>query len=97
MEAFLAEHQGPSLKNVLKTLAKSVLTPLGLTAVASVAHVGIYEKIYESVVATLIISNLVMEDIMKIVESLEDSCLLVKAKQSQMKQKNKRVDFLACY
>ena len=34
---------------------------------------------------------------MKIVESLEDSCLLVKAKQSQMKQKNKRVDFLACY
>ena len=50
MEAFLAEHQGPSLKNVLKTLAKSVLTPLGLTAVASVAHAGIYEKMYELVV-----------------------------------------------
>ena len=38
-----------------------------------------------------------MEDIMKIVESLEDSYLLSKAKQSRMKQKNKRMDFLACY
>ena len=50
LEAFLAGYQEPSLKNVLKTLAKSVLTPLGLTTVASVVHAGIYEKMYELVV-----------------------------------------------
>ena len=50
LKAFLAGYQGPSLKNVPKTLAKSLLTPLRLTAVASVVLAGIYEKMYESVV-----------------------------------------------
>ena len=42
-----------------------------------------------------IISNDEMEDIMKIIKSLEYSGSLVK--QSQMKQKNKKEDFSACY
>ena len=47
---------------------------------------------------TLIISNEEMEDIMKIVKPLEDSGLSIKVlpKQSTIKQKNKKVDFLAC-
>ena len=34
----------PLIKNVIKPLAKSVLIPLGLTAVASAADAGIYKK-----------------------------------------------------
>ena len=34
----------PLIKNVIKPLAKSVLIPLGLTAVASAADVGIHKK-----------------------------------------------------
>ena len=47
-------------KNVIKTLAKSVLIPLGLT-VASAAHV----KILGSETAILIISNNEMETLEK--------------------------------
>ena len=34
----------PLIKNVVKSLAKSVLIPLGLTAAASATDVGIYKK-----------------------------------------------------
>ena len=34
----------PLIKNVIKSLAKSVLIPLGLTAVASVADARIHKK-----------------------------------------------------
>ena len=66
------------MKNVLQPLAKSVLIPLGLVAAASTADAGIHEKILESRSTTRIISNEEMEDIMKIVKSLEDSDLLIK-------------------
>ena len=56
-----------------KRLAKIVLIPLGLTAAASAA-----ENILCSAIATLIILNNEMEDIMKVVTSLEDSNLLFK-------------------
>ena len=69
----------PLIKNVIKPLAKSVLIPLGLTAAASAADAGIHKKILGSGnTATLIISNNEMEDIIKIVKSLEDSGLLLK-------------------
>ena len=68
----------PLIKNVIKPLAKSVLIPLGLTAAASVADAGIHKKILGSGNTTLIISNNDMEDLVKIVKSLEDSGLLLK-------------------
>ena len=34
----------PSMKNVIKSLAKIVLIPLGLTAAASAADAGIHKK-----------------------------------------------------
>ena len=34
----------PSIKNVIKPLAKSILIPLGLTAAASAADAGIHSK-----------------------------------------------------
>ena len=66
---------------MIKPLAKSVLIPLGLTAVASATDARIYQKNLGSVhnnTITLIISNNEMEDIIKIVISLEDSGLLLK-------------------
>ena len=57
----------PLIKNVIKTLAKIVLTPLGLTAAASAADAGIHKKILGSGNTALIISNEEMNDIIKIV------------------------------
>ena len=68
----------PLIKNVIKSLAKSVLIPLGLTAAASAADAGIHKKILGSGNTTLIISNDEIHDIIKIVKSLEDSGLLLK-------------------
>ena len=68
----------PLIKNAIKPLAKSVLIPLGLTALASAADAGIHKKILGSGTTTIIISNDEMEDIIKIVKSLEDSGLLLK-------------------
>ena len=84
---FLSRHLGtlleirlPLIKNVIKPLAKSVLIPLGLTAAASAADAGIHKKILGSAhnTTTLIMSNDEMDNITKVVKSLEDSGLLVK-------------------
>ena len=66
------------IKNVITPLAKSVLIPLGLTASASAVDAGIHKKILGSENTTLIISNKDIEDLIKIVKSLEDSGLLLK-------------------
>ena len=67
------------MKNVLKPLAKSVLVPLGLKAVASATNGAIHKRMLElgcrasdlALRATaLIISNEEMNDVMKIVKSL---------------------------
>ena len=71
----------PLIKNVIKSLAKSALILLGLTAVASAADAGIHKKILESGHnnnVTLIISNDEINKIIKIIKSLEDSGLLLK-------------------
>ena len=68
----------PLMKNAIKPLAKSVLIPLELTAAASSTDAGIHRKILGSGTTTLKISNDKMEDIIKIVKSLEDSDLLLK-------------------
>ena len=67
----------PLINNAIKPLAKSVLIHQGLTAAA--ADTGIHKKILGSGNrTTLVISNDEIEDIIKIVKSLEDSGLLLK-------------------
>ena len=61
----------PLMKNLLKPLAKSVLIPLGLTVAASATDAVIHKKMFGSGMTTLIILNEEMNDIMKIVKSLE--------------------------
>ena len=69
----------PLIKSVIKPLAKSVLISLGLTAAVSAADAGIHKKILGSGNnTTLIILNNEIEDLIKIVKSLEDSGLLLK-------------------
>ena len=84
-EGFLGRLLGPLLKtglrlikNVIKPLVKSDFIPLGLTAAASAADAGIHKKILGSGnTTTLIIPNNEIEDIIRIVKSLEDSGLLL--------------------
>ena len=86
-------------KNLITPLAKSVLIPLGLTAAASTADAGTHKKILGSGNTTLIISNKDMDDLIRIVKSLEDSGLLLKgvAKSVQNEVKDQKGGFLVCY
>ena len=90
----------PLIKSVIKPLAKSVLIPLGLTAAASAADAGIHKKILGSGHnnnTTLIISIDEMDDILKIVKSLENSGLLLKrvSETIQHEAKEQRGGFLS--
>ena len=83
---------------MIKPLAKSVLIPLGLTTAASAADAGIQKKILGfGNMTTLIISNDEIEDIIKIVKSLEDSGLLLKGvtKTVQNEIKEQKGGFLS--
>ena len=77
------------MKCVLTPLAKSVLVRLGLTAAVSTTDAAIQNKIFGSGMAALIISNEEMEDIMKIVKSLEESGLLIKGVTETIKNEAK--------
>ena len=88
----------PPIKIVITPLTKGVLIPLGLTAAASAADAGIHKKILGSGGhTTLIISNKDMEDLIKIVKSLEDSGLLLKRVTESVKNavKEQREGFLS--
>ena len=83
----------------MKPLPESILIPLGLTAVASAIDKAIHKKIFGSGFTILIISNEEMEDIMKIVKSLEDSGLLIKGVSKTIKSEaeEQKEDFLEFY
>ena len=73
----LGKLAGP-LTKVAMPLAKNVLAPLGISAAMSAIDGSIKKKMLRSGMTTLIISNEEMNDILKIVKSLEDSGLLLK-------------------
>ena len=90
----------PLMKNVIKPLAKSVLTPSGLTAAMSALDARIQKKIFSgSGTTTLVISSEDINDIMKIVQALEESNILLKGvlKQLKIKQNNEKEGFDLCY
>ena len=82
---------GPLLKTGLPLL-KSAIKPLGLlglTAASSAIDASVQKKIYGSGKTTLIISNEEMNDIMKIVQALEDSNILLKGVTKTIKNETK--------
>ena len=85
----------PLIGSVLKSFAKSVLVPLGLIAVVSAIDVAIHKEMFRSGMTILIISNKEMNDITKVVRSLEESGVSIKgvSERIKMKQKNKKADF----
>ena len=78
------------MKNVLTPLAKIVLILLGFTAAASITDAAIQKKIYGSGITSLITSNEEMEDIMKIVKSIEKSGLLIKGISERIRNEAKK-------
>ena len=84
----------PLIGNLLKPLAKTVLITLRLYGAASATDTAIHKKIFGSGFTTLIIS---LEDIMKVVNSLEDFGLLMKGVHETIEKENKKEDFSECY
>ena len=73
-------------------LLKSVIKPLGLlvlTAASSARDAGVQNKMYGSGTTTLVISIEEMNDIMKIVQALEDSNILLKGVTKTIKNETK--------
>ena len=91
----LSKLAGPLMKVALP-LAKNVLAPLGLTAAMSAIDGSIQKKIHGSVIK-LIIEEEDMNDIMKIIEALEDSGILLKgvSKTYENETKEQRGGFLS--
>ena len=72
------------------------MIPLGLWAGIPTAYAAIQKKIYSSDKTTLKVLNKEMEDVMKIVKSLEESRLLVGGLTETFKNEtNKKGGFLA--
>ena len=89
----LSKLAGPLMK-VAMPLAKNVVAPLGLTAAMSAIDGSIQKKIHGSGIK-LIIEEDDMNDIMKIIEALENSGILLKGvtKMIENETKNKEEDF----
>ena len=90
--SLLSKLAGPLMK-VAVPFAKNILAPLGITAVALVIDAEIQKKkkkINGSRTTTLIISNEEMNDIMKIVQALEDSNILLKGVTKTIKNETKK-------
>ena len=65
------------MKNILTPSAKKFLSPFGLSAEMSATDTATQKRIYWSGSTALTISNEEIEDIMKVVQSLEGSRLLI--------------------
>ena len=78
-----------SLIKLAFPLAKHILAPIGITAAASVIDAGNQKKIHGSGNTTLIISNKEINNIMKIVQLLEYSNILLKGVTKTIKSETK--------
>ena len=87
--SLLSKLAGPLMK-VAIPLANNVLAPLAITADASAIDAGIKKKkIRGSGTTTLIISIGEINDIMKVVQALEDSNILLKGVTKTIKNESK--------
>ena len=75
----------PLIRKALRPSAKGVVISLGLTAAASETDAATHKKMFGSGFTTLIISIEQMNNIMKIVKSLEESGLLIKGVNEKIK------------
>ena len=86
----------PLIENVLKLLTESVYISIGLTTAAAAVDAAIHKKMFGSGATNLTISNeemnynllISMNDIMKIIQSLEESGLLTKEVSKTIKNES---------
>ena len=86
--SLLSKLVGPLMK-VAVPFAKNILAPLGITATESAIDGAIQKKIHGSGTKTFIISNEEMNDIMRIIQALEDSNILLKGATKTIKNETK--------
>ena len=86
--SLLSKSAGPLMK-VAIPLAKNVLVPLQITAAVSPIDAGVHKKIHSSGTAPLIIWNKEKNDLMKIVQALEISNILLKGVTETIKNETK--------
>ena len=86
--SLLSKLAGPLMK-VAVLSAKNILAPLGITAAVSAIDAGIQKKIHGSGTTTLIMSDEEMNDIIKIVQALEDSNILLKGLSNTIRNETK--------
>ena len=87
LDKLLSKLAGPLMK-VAMPLAKNVLAPLGLTAAMSAINGSIQKKIHGSGIK-LIIEQEDMKDIMKIIEALENTGILLKGVSKTIENETK--------
>ena len=93
--SLLSKLAGP-LTKVAVPLEKNISVPLRITAAVSAIDAGIQKKIHDPGTNILIISNKEMNDIMKIIQALPDSNILLKgvAKTTKNETKEQKRGFL---
>ena len=89
LDSLFSRIAGPLMKLAVP-LAKNNLDPLGITAAASAINAGIQKKIHSSGTTALLISNEEMNDIMKIVQALKYSNILLKGITKTIKNERKQ-------
>ena len=77
------------IRNVFKTLAKSVSVPLGLTTAATATDGAIQKDFFGYGMAALVFSNKDLNDIMKIIKFLEESGLQINGVSETIKNEAK--------
>ena len=92
--SLLSKIEGQLMKAAIP-LVKNTLAPLGITAAGWTIDAGISREIYSSGTTTLMILNEKINNILKTVQAIENSNVLLKGitKQLRMRQKNKKEDF----
>ena len=98
--SLLSKITGPLMK-VAISIAKTILALLGITAAASEIDAEIDQKMHGSGTTIFIISNEEMNDIIKTIEALEDSYILLKGitkiiENETKKQKGEFLGMLVC-
>ena len=96
----LADTQVWKLRKALTngSSTNTILIPLGLTAAASATDATTHKKMFGRGTTTLIISNEEVNDIIKIIKSLEESGLLIKRLVSETikkEEKQQKIRFLS--
>ena len=88
LQSLLSKLYRPLMKVAVPS-AKNILAPLGITAAASANDGAIQKKMHGSGATTLITPNEELNDIMKIVQTLEASNILLKGVTKTIKNERK--------